>query len=141
MVQLGDFDANAHKNEFDTLPAGDYLAQIIASERKPTKSGNGDMLVLTFKIISGDAKGRQVTTRLNVWNANDTARKIALAELGDICRATGVLAPKATEQLHGIPITIKVIVRGEYNDIKGYRPRPQPEAAPVQQSGERPSWA
>jgi len=50
MANLNGF--NAHSVEpmadFEPIPAGKYVAVITDSEMKPTKSGNGSYLELTF---------------------------------------------------------------------------------------------
>ncbi|HEX4918067.1 MAG TPA: DUF669 domain-containing protein, partial [Limnobacter sp.] len=44
----------------DVLPAGKYIAAIVDNEIKPTKSGTGERLNLTFEILEGEHKGRKV---------------------------------------------------------------------------------
>lgn len=41
MANLNDFDANTVEptTEFEAIPAGKYMAAIVASEMKPTKAG------------------------------------------------------------------------------------------------------
>ena len=70
---------------------------------------------------------------------------IAKKDLAAICRAVGVMSPKASEELHDKPLMIKVKVRpaqGEYeasNDVGGYKtdesyrlyPPPQQQKAPA----------
>src|SRR5262245_62104508 len=102
MANLGEF--NAHDVQpsvgFDPIPAGKYLAVITDSVLKPTKSGSGNFLELTFQIIEGEHKDRLAWSRLNLENANATAVKMARAELSAICRAVGVMSPKDSTELH-----------------------------------------
>ena len=72
MANLNGFDANTvdPASDFEPLPAGKYLAVITASEMKPTKSGNGHYLELTFQVIDGPYKGRMLWSRLNLDNPN-----------------------------------------------------------------------
>jgi hypothetical protein len=118
-----DVDPNS---EFDPVPAGKYLAIIIESEAKPTKSGKGSFLELTFEILDGDYKGRKLWARLNLENPNETAVKIARAELSAICHAVGVMQPKDSMELHDLPLTITVKCKkrddtGDLtNEIRGY---------------------
>ena len=89
MADLGNFNANQVEptTEFETIPAGRYQAMIVESEMKPTKSGSGSYLQLTFQIVEGPYKGRFLWSRLNLNNANGTAVQIARSELSEIGRA------------------------------------------------------
>jgi len=131
MANLNGF--NAHEVEpstsFEAIPAGKYLAAITGSEMKPTKNGVGSYLQFTFTIIDDEYKGRTLWARMNLDNPNATAVKIAKSELSALCRAVGVMQPKDSCELHGIPllITVKVKKRDDNdemtNEIKGYEPK------------------
>ncbi len=135
MVNLAGFDASQVEptSTFDPIPAGKYLAMITASEMKANKAGTGSYLELVFTILEGEHKGRQLWHRLNLENPNELAVKIARAELSAICRATGVLTPRDSIELHNLPLLIKVgCKRREDTDeianaIKGFEKR---DAAP-----------
>ena len=122
------FDANQVDPSvaLDPLPAGKYLAVISESEFKPTKTGVGKYLQLTFQIIDGEFKGRLVWARLNLENKSEMTVKIARGELSAICRAIGVMQPKDSVELHNVPLEINVGLKkrddnGEFtNVIKGY---------------------
>ena len=131
MSNLAGYNFNAEEVEpsssFDPIPAGWYTAIISNSEMKATRDGYGEYLSLTLQIIEGQYENRLVFARLNLKNANDKAVDIARKDLAAICRAVGVMSPQASEELHDIPLMIKVKVRpasGEYeasNDIGGYK--------------------
>lgn len=161
MAYLEGFNANQiDPNEpQQAVPAGTYLAIIEKSEKKKTKSGNGEMLELKFKIQDGQHKGRTVTERLNLWNQNETARAIAWGDMSAICRAVGVMQPNDSNDLHNIPLEIIVGVTNPdekgrmYNEINGYQKRgasaapaqssaqtPAPNNQPAQTPGDKPSW-
>lgn len=139
---------------FDPVPAGKYLAIITDSEMKPTKSGAGNYLQLTFQVIDGPYKGRLLWARLNLDNANALAVKIARAELSAICRAVGVMSPTDSVELHNLPLVIKVACKKREdmpgsdeitNEIKGYEKksaasaeRPTPASAGA--SASTPPW-
>ena len=93
---------------FDAIPEGKYLALISDSKMKPTKNGNGSYLELTFQVIEGQYRSRQIWARLNLDNPNPKAVQIAQAELSAICRAVGVMTPQDSSELHNIPLTITV---------------------------------
>ena len=141
---------NAHEVEpatgFDPIPAGDYVALIAESEMKPTKNGAGQYLQLTFEILEGPYKGRNLWARLNLDNPNQTAVKIALAELSAVCRAVGVMEPKDSVELHNLPLVIKVACKkrkdtGEVTNViakyerkeavTGQRQQAQPNTPPM----------
>ena len=137
MVSLGNFNANEVEpnTDFDPIPAGKYLAVITDSEMKPTKSGNGSYLELSFQIIEGEHQNRLLWARLNLDNPNQTAVQIARGELSSICRAVGLMTPRDSADLHNLPLVINVKCKkrddtGEFtNEIKGYARR---EVAKIQ---------
>jgi len=137
MASLNGFNA-AEVNPaigFDPLPAGRYLAQIVNSEMKPTAAGTGEYLKLEFQVLDEQYKNRKLFANLNLNNPSDMAVGIARAELSAICRAVGVLVPKNSEELHGIPLTLKVGLKKRTdtdeleNVIRGYEPRASVAAA------------
>jgi len=115
--------------EFKPIPPGWYKAVIVNSELKDTNNRTGVYLQLEFRIISEnqETNNRLLFVRLNLENQNETAVRIARAELSSICHATGVMKMMDSEQLHGIPMDIKVVIkppRGGYdasNEVKGFR--------------------
>jgi hypothetical protein len=135
------YDPNDKPNEFEVLPAGRYLAAITESAMKPTSKGTGEYLELKFQIIDGPYKGRVLFSRLNLKNPNPQAVQIARGDLAAIRKATGVVNPKDSVELHNLPVTIIVKVgknkdSGEANnEIKGFLPRnAQPPVAGDAQS-------
>jgi hypothetical protein len=103
---------------------------------EPTSTPGGQMLKLTMTILDGQYAGRKLFDRLNLVNANPTAVEIAFKTLSSICRATGVMQCANSQQLHGIPMKVKVKLKPaervvdqntgavkEYdasNDVRGY---------------------
>lgn len=153
MAHLNGF--NAHEVEpnaaFDPLPAGKYLAAITSSQMKPTKNGQGSYLELEFEVLEGEFRGRKVWDRLCINHPNAMTVKIARGNLSAICRATGVMQPRDSVELHNIPllITVKCKKRQDTgdlsNEVKGYAPRTasqsgggQPQQAPV--TSNTPPW-
>jgi hypothetical protein len=125
------FDANTvnPQEAFEPLPAGWYDGRIINSEAKPTKDNVSGYLQLDIEIIDGEYKGRKVFDRLNLWNAGANAEKtkeIAHRQLSAYCHATGVFILQDSNQLHGIPLKIKLAVRTQEgfepsNDVKAVK--------------------
>ena len=133
----------------EPIPAGKYVAVITESELKPTKSGNGQFLELTFGITEGEYKGRKVWARLNLFNPNTTAEKIARGDLSAICRAVNVMMPKDSADLHNLPleITVRCKKRADSdeitNEIKGYVTKDasiNPAAPAAQKNTSTPPW-
>lgn len=141
MADLNGFNANnvEPSSTFEAIPAGNYIAAIIASETKPTKNGGGSYLQLSFQILEGEYKGRLLWARLNLNNANALTVQIARAELSAICRAAGIMTPKDSVELHNLPMQISVKCRkrqdtGEItNEIRGYAKRDAASGVPQQQ--------
>ena len=150
MANLNGFDARTVEPtaDFEPIPAGKYIAAITESEMKPTKSGSGSYLQLSFTILEGEYKNRVLWARLNLNNPNATAVKIARSELSAICHAVGVLSPKDSVELHNLPLVITVKLKkrddtGELtNEVKGYAKKEtatgQPQQAPV--ADNTPPW-
>lgn len=119
-------DPNLPTNNYELLPKGDYLCMAIASELKPNSKRTGDYLQITFEVLDGPCKGRKIWDRLNIRNANKTAEKIAMEQLNALCMATGVLHLQDSDQLHNLPVVLKVDIeagRDGYDDqnrVKGY---------------------
>lgn len=136
----------------DAIPSGKYLAVIVDSEMKPTRSGTGQYLELTFEVIEGEYKNRKVWAHLNLENPNSQTVQIARADLSAICRAVNVPVPRDSAELHNLPLVITVRSRknpesGDIsNDIKGYAARGVLDATvktiPAPQTGNaaRPPW-
>ncbi len=133
MAQLGQaFDPNEVPEDdrsFDPLPAGDYMMQVIESKIDDTKSGSGQMLVLTLEVVDGPNANRRVWDRLNIVNQNADAQRIAQRALADLCLAVGVTALRDTDELHFKPFAAKIGIRqdksGQYgpqNTVR-YKPR------------------
>ena len=120
MAQLGaTFDATTVEpvKPFELLPPGKYVAQIVASELRPTKDGQGQLLWLELDVLEGALAGRKVFDRLNLVNSNPQTVEIAQRTLSAICHATGRLQVQDSEELHLIPMLVDVIIEGPK---KGY---------------------
>ena len=140
MGQIGDFDAEQHKplESYDPLPPGWYPAMIVASSVEKTKAGDGYYAKFEFEVVGGEYQGRKVFTNINLANPNPKAVEIGQRELSSLCRAVSKLRISDTEELHNLPLQIKVKIRpaqGDYaaaNEVNGYKPlseSAQPAAA------------
>lgn len=149
MASLNNFDASTVEPSTgkDPIPAGKYIAIIVESAMKPTKSGNGQYLEFEYQIVDGEHKGRKVWSRHNLQHPNATAMQIARGELSAICRAVDVMAPKDSAELHNLPLTVTVKVQkrqdnGELaNEVAGWAKKEAAGGAPQQHSGGGPPAA
>lgn len=136
------FDARtvAPQVGFEVLPAGWYNVIVDESEMKPTKAGDGAYLKLRYSILDGAAAGRKIFGNINLQNGNPQAVEIGLKQLSAVAHAVGVLLVQDSQQLHNIPLKIKLKIRtdksGEYepqNDITQWKNinEPTETAAPA----------
>jgi hypothetical protein len=122
MANLGQtFDANAVDPNvgFPLVPPGKYVVNIVDSDMRPTKDGNGQYLWLEMHIMAGLETGRRVYDRLNLINNNETTVKIAQQTLSQICHAIGIMSVSDSEQLHARRMVVDVRVepgKGAYRD-------------------------
>lgn len=122
MAQLN-FDARQvapATGQMDAIPAGWYNVMIDQSEMKPTSKNDGFYLELRFNIIDGQYVGRKLFSRLNIRNANPTAQEIAYKDLSAIAHAVNVLLVEDSQQLHGIPLKVKVKLRAAQQEKDQY---------------------
>jgi Protein of unknown function (DUF669) len=121
----GTFDASGVEPNAprEALPPGNYKVQILQSEMRVTKAGTGQLLWLDLEVLEGPHQGRHVYDQLNLINPSPMAEEIAQRTLSAICHAIGQLQVSDSEELHFLPMMVKVAVTREgYNEVKGYRP-------------------
>jgi len=147
MASLGQtFDAEAvpPAADFEPLPVGDYRVEIVASEMRATKDGNGNYLWLEMQILDGEYANRKIWDRLNLDNANAQAVEIAQRTLSAICHAVGKLRVDDSEELHQIPFVAKARLvpdkqRGGVQNAFSYKPEGEPAAKPATKPAGRPA--
>ncbi len=151
------FDATTvpPQQEFDLLPAGKYLAQIIDSDVSMNSKGTGQVLKLTFEVLEGEYANRRLWARLNITHENADAERIGRAQLSALCHAIGVTQLKDTVDLHDKPVVVTVKIRkdktGQYpdsNDVAGFSSVSAASAAtfakpatPAKPASSTPPWA
>lgn len=130
MVRIvGGFRAKEHEKmgDFTPIPSGEYESVVKKTEQKRTKDGKGSYISFQFEIINHKEFAKRIIfTNLNIENDNATTVEIAEKELATIAEAVGKPNFDDTEQLHGIPLLIKVVKKpstanaSEKNEIKFY---------------------
>lgn len=150
MADLGGvFDSGAPENQpvKSVLPAGEYEMIAIASERKRTADGTGEYLNCQFQVVSGEQQNRMLFHKFNLWlTPSDTDREkaertqkainIARGQFSEFCRAASVPSPSKSEQLHNIPVIVRVTTKdspgyGLQNNVQGFKAKVKTSAAPV----------
>lgn len=140
MAELGNYDATGGEMMGDrsALPAGEYVAAMVKSDKKDAQAAGNAYINCEFEVMDGPAKGRRFWTMLNLWNSNAQAVEIAQRELNSIMHACGRLRVSDTQELHGIPMRIKLRVKtdsyGEKNLVSSYKSLNESPVGGVQQS-------
>jgi hypothetical protein len=111
-----DIEPNAPRQ---LLPAGTYLMQVVASDMKTTKAGDGQYLELQLDVLDGEFRGRKLWERLNLVSSSPQAAEIAARQFSGLCRAAGKLKLRDSEELHFVPLLATVTVRPAGPDKKG----------------------
>ena len=98
--------------EFEIVPPGKYQAVIVNDSLVQTKSGTGQMLVLTVQITEkGEFLGTELVDRINIINQSEKAQAIGQSRLRHICDLCRVpFPPHNTRLLYGKPVLITVKV-------------------------------
>lgn len=114
--------------ERGALPAGEYVAALVKSDRVQAKSNpRNEYVSCEFEVQDGQSQGRRFWTMLNLWNDNAQAVEIAQRELNSMMHACGKLKVRSTDELHGIPMRVILGVKtdaqyGDKNTVKSYAP-------------------
>lgn len=111
-MALLNFDASQiPEASFEPLPAGDYLVWITESDI-PTDDQGNQKVAITMEVIEPQQyAGRKLWDSFTLENYQnpkwaETGRQI----LATVCRAIGVMSPRETEELHGIPFCVRTEV-------------------------------
>jgi hypothetical protein len=108
----GSYNPDAEPSSgYTPLPAGEYTLEIVESEYKATSKGTGMILACKAQVVGGEYDQRPFYLNYNLENQNETAQEIGQRDFAGLRRATGVLAPEDSEELHfkqfGVKIGIK----------------------------------
>ena len=99
------------------LPSGTYPVVVNNSESCVTKYRKGNYLKVSFKVVDGEHKGRQLFHNFNFKNDSEEAVRIGLEQMHSLCTATGVNPvdfDRDTVCVHGKQLL--VLVKKEQNE-------------------------
>ena len=125
MAKLGvTLDPNAIEPgmDFEPIPAPEVYARIIESEVEPAKTGRGQILKLTWKVMDDAAEfaGRQFWQDINFLHQSAQAQLIGQQQIRAICEAVGYAGHlDDSEVLHHTPCRVGLKITQD----KGYSPK------------------
>jgi hypothetical protein len=144
MAHIGEtlsLDTLPQPDNFEPLPAGNYVVEVIESDVVDTKTGLGRQMKLTLKVVDGELEGRRVWANIMVRHQNEMAQRIGQQVIASLISAAGIGPIDDTEELHGIPVIAKVAIEtdktGQYeprNVVKGFLAYGTPTPKPVAQT-------
>ena len=144
MASLGfSFDHTAvdTTDSFDPLPPGEYVVEVVDSDVKQTKAGDGAYIALQLRVVEGEFENRRVFTNINHQNPNPKAQVIGERQLAQLCTAVGLKhSLDDVVDLHNIPVKAVILVEpakdnyGPRNSVRAYKPvnGPAPVVAATQ---------
>lgn len=83
------------------IPPGEYKVQVVSSEEKPTKAGNGAFIEFVYLITDGEYQNNKIWDRFNVDNPNPQAVEIGLSQFKQLAEACGSPDCTDTDELTG----------------------------------------
>lgn len=133
----------------EILPVGEYTMQIVQSEMRSTKAGDGEYLWLEFEILGPKYTGRKFWERLNLFNKNEVTVKVAKKQLAAISAALNFATlPTDSDQLHFKPLKVAIThkenkqgsleTRASY--LKADGAAPKAESAPAASASAPKPW-
>lgn len=107
------------------LPAGEYFVEIVRSMITPSKSGKAKVLELRYQILEGEMAGATITGVITVEHEDRKSQNRGQVILSNLLDALGLEEFHDTEELHNIPLYIKVRVTtreggGDKNEVIGF---------------------
>lgn len=122
--------------DFELIPSGKYMMEIVGSEVKSNKTDTGLILKLKLKILDEDYFNRIIWMQVNATHStSEKAQQIGQSIIKSICKAIGFEGTLTdSSSLHGIPLIGHVVITPENNgypernDIKRFEPYIHPIA-------------
>jgi hypothetical protein len=127
-------------SQFNVLPKGEYVAQVIDVKVSPHSTGDGYGINLTWQICEGEHENRCVFQHITFQHSSAQAQQIGRQQLKDLCVATGVTEHvNDVEIFKFIPCRIRLGIekdRDGIHDDKNKVARVLPLEPPAQQTPE-----
>lgn len=102
-----DFDLKSYAKK--VAPTGEYIIRVMGSELKYTKANNGSRyLEVKFKIVEGFMAGVFLAKKFNIYNASETAERMARESFCAFCEAACMPNIKSYAELEGAILLGKV---------------------------------
>lgn len=118
----GSYNPDAEPSSgYTPLPAGEYTLEIVESEYKATQGGTGMILSCKAQIAEGEYEGRPYYLNYNLENDNELAQEIGQRDFAGLRRATGVLAPDDSDELHFKKFRVKIGVQEKKIKVNGVK--------------------
>ena len=93
----------------DPFPAGVYSAVVTRAEQKPTKDQSGIRLEVEFDLQAPEAyRGRKFWDSFNIMNRSAEAQRIAMEQLGQLAKASGIPVLEDDQQLLNREVQIEM---------------------------------
>lgn len=134
------------------LPDGEYACEVVESDYKRTKAGNGMVLTLKVEILEPEYRRRHFFDHMTLEHPNADTVRIARAQLKRIALAVRHPNPNLigdSVELHNVPMLVKLTrekAKGGFGDVDGYENRvmsysPMGSQAAAPTTGTRPQTA
>ncbi|MGW9332310.1 DUF669 domain-containing protein [Bosea sp. NPDC055594] len=93
------------------LPAGEYTLEIVESEYVTNSKGTGNILKCKGQVVDGDFEGRPFYINYELEHRARTKQERGQRDFAGLRRATGVLAPDDSEELHFKAFHVKIGIK------------------------------
>lgn len=121
------YDANMPSGQFESIPAGEYEADITQIELRKGKNIGSEFLAIRHDIVGPSQQGRVLFQNITVSNQNSQAETIGRQQLNQLQGATGVAALRSAadlQQFVGKRVIVRVVREKDdtqYQDKDGFR--------------------
>ncbi|WP_158673326.1 DUF669 domain-containing protein [Bosea sp. FBZP-16] len=105
----GSYNPDAEPSSgYQPLPAGEYALEIVESDYDVNARGNGMVLKCKAQIVGGAYDCRPFYINYNLEHEDDQTQEIGQRDFAGLRRATGVLSPSDTSELHFKTFRVKI---------------------------------
>jgi hypothetical protein len=122
-------DDDMQGGSWRALPDGEYACEIVESDYKRTKKGDGMVLKLKVEILEPEHRGRHFFDHMTLQHPNADTVRIARAQLKRVAVAVRHPNPNMigdSVELHNVPMLAKLTrekSKGNFGDADGYENR------------------